>query len=222
MKRNLDVLRDGLEQLGVCGAELTPEANASLSEAARVRDHELSQLRQMEALSGVEDDAALLTDHLAGDRPWREASQLVPAAARIRARYAEVRRGLLNKQNAEAEAARGRVKTRPGYAQLNADQGHHVLRPIAEVMVDTTPDAVAPTLVEVRDGFASRIDPAAEQANDRLDDALSKETVTPVVKLDAHLRGREVASREQLGALLKELEDRIGPLVDQGARVRLV
>jgi hypothetical protein len=43
----------------------------------------------------------------------------------------------------------------------------------------------------------------------------------PVVKVETHLRGREVANREQLQAVLKELEDRIGPLLDQGARVRI-
>ncbi len=222
VKRNLDVLRDGLEQLGVCNAELTPEAIETVAQAARIRDHELSQLRQMEALSGLEDDDALVTSHLSAERPWREASHLAPAIDRIRARYVEVRRGVLNKENTEAEASRSRVKTRPGFAQLDADQSHRVLRPIAEVVVDTTAEAVAPTLVEVRDRFSSRIHGAEEQANDRLDDELSKGTDTQVVKVEAHLRGREVASREQLQAIFKELEDRIGPLLDQGARVRIV
>jgi hypothetical protein len=222
VKRNLDVLRDGLEQLGVCSAELTPEAIETLSKAARVRDHELSQLRAMEELGGLEDDAAVVTNHLSGDRPWREASQLNPALDRIKARYVEVRRSLLNRQNAEAEAVRSRVKTRSGFAQLDADQAHRVLRPVAEVMVDTTPEAISPTLVEIRDRFASRIHHAEEQANDRLDEELSKKTDSQVVKVETHLRGREVASREQLQAVFKELEDRIGPLLDQGARVRIV
>jgi hypothetical protein len=222
VKRNLDVLRDGLEQLGVCNAELTPEAIEAVSMAARTRDHELAQLRQMEALAGLEDDASVVTSHLSAERPWREASQLSPAVERIRARYVEARCVLLNKQNTEAEAARNRVKTRPGFAQLDADQAHRVLRPIAEAMVDTTPEALSPTLAEVRDRFASRIHHAEELANDRLDEELSKKTDNQVVKVETHLRGREVANRDQLQAVLKELEDRIGPLLDQGARVRIV
>jgi hypothetical protein len=222
VKRNLDVLRDGLEQLGVCSGELTAEAIEAVNQAARIRDHELSQLRQMEELAGLEDDAAVVTSHLSAERPWREASQLKPAIDRVRARYVEVRRGLLNKQNVQAEAVRGRVKTRPGFAQLDAEKAHRVLRPIAEVGVDTTPEAISPTLVEVRDRFASRIHQAEELANDRLDEELSKETDRQVVKVETHLRGREVASREQLRAVFSELEDRIGPLLDQGARVRIV
>lgn len=222
VKRNLDVLRDGFEQLGVCSAELTPEAIEAVAQAARVRDHELSQLRQMEELAGLEDDAAVVTNHLGADRPWRDALQLSPAIERIRQRYIEVRRGLINKQNAESEAARSRVKTRPGFAQLDADQAHRVLRPIAEVLVDTTAEAISPTLVEVRDRFASRINRAEEVANDRLDEELSKEAASQVVKVESHLRGREVANREQLRDVFKELEDRIGPLLDQGARVRIV
>lgn len=222
VKRNLDVLRDGFEQLGVCSAELTPDAIETVNKAARVRDHELSQLRQMEELAGLEEDAALVTNHLSADRPWRDATQLTPAIERIRARYVEGRKALINKQSVEAEAARTRIKTRTGFAQLDADQAHRVLRPIAEAMVDTTPEAISPTLVEVRDRFASRIHHAEETANDRLDEELSKKTESQVVKVETHLRGREIASREQLQAVCKELEDRIGPLLDQGARVRIV
>ena len=222
VKRNLDVLRDGFEQLGVCYAELTPDAIESVLVAGRTKDHQLSQLRQLEELAGLEDDAALITNHLSAERPWREASQLAPAVGRILARYVEVRRSLLNKQNAEAEAGRNRVKTRSGFAQLDADQAHAVLRPIAESLVDTTAEAISPTLVEIRDRFASRIHRAEEQANDRLDEELSKKTEHQVVKVETHLRGREVASREQLQVVFRELEDRIGPLLDQGARVRIV
>ncbi len=222
VKRNLDLLRDGFEQLGVCSAELTPEAIDTVANAARIRDHELSQLRQMEELAGLEDEAAVVTNHLAADRPWRDAVQLSPAIDRIRARYVEVRKALINKQSVAAEAARTRLKTRAGFAQLDADQAHRVLRPIAEAMVDTTPEAISPTLVEVRDRFASRIHQAEETANDRLDEELSKKTESQVVKVETHLRGREVANRDQLQAVFKELEDRIGPLLDQGARVRIV
>jgi hypothetical protein len=222
VKRNLDVLRDGLEQLGVCNAELTGDAIAALSTAARVRDHELAQLRQLADLAGLDDDVAVVINHLSSDRPWREASHLTPAVERIRERYIAARRSLLNKQNKEAESARGRVKMREGFAKLDADQAHRVLRPIAEILVDTTPDAVSPTLVEVRDGFASRIHHAEELANERLDEELSAKPDSQVVKVETHLRGREVASREQLRAILKEVEDRIGAQLDTGVRVRIL
>ncbi len=222
VKRNLDVLRDGLEQLGVCQSELTADAIETVNKAARTRDHELSQLRVMEELAGLEDEAAVVTNHLAADRPWREASQLTPALDRIRARYIEVRRALLNKQNKEAETARSRVKTRSGFAALDADQAHRVLRPIAEAMVDTTPEALSPTLLEVRDRFASRIHEAEELANDRLDDELSKKNDKQVVKVETHLRGIEVENRDQLQVVFKELEERIGAILDTGARVRIV
>ena len=129
---------------------------------------------------------------------------------------------MLNKQSTEAEAARTRVKRRPNFAKLDADQTHRVLRPINDALVDTTAEAMFPTLVEVRDGFASRIRQAEDTSNDLLDEELGKLTDSPVVKVETHLRGREVASREQLQVVFKELEDRIGPLLDQGNRVRIV
>ncbi len=222
VKRSLDVLRDGLQQLGVFAGELTDSAIETVQQAAATCDVQLSQLHQLQALGGIEEDAAALTSHMAADRPWRDVGPLAPAIERIRARYVEERRAILNKQNAEAEAIRARVKTRPGFAHLDADQAHRVLRPVAEILVDTTAEAVSPTLVEVRDRFASRVHQAEEQANDRLDEELSKKTDGQIIKVDAHLRGREVASREQLQAVFKELEDRIGPLLDKGARVRIV
>lgn len=222
VKRRLDVLRDGFEQLGVMQAELTPDAIDAVRRAASVRDYELAQLRALEELAGLDTEADLVTSHLAADRPWRDAAQLTPAIERLRARYVEVRRALLNKQGAEAEAAKGRVKVRPDFALLDADQAYRILRPISDLLVDTTPEAVSPPLVELRDRFASRIHTAEEMANDRLDEELSKRAEAQVVKVETHLRGREINSRAQLASMLRDLEESIGPLIDRGVRVRLV
>ncbi|MBI4818899.1 MAG: BREX system P-loop protein BrxC [Deltaproteobacteria bacterium] len=222
VKRNLEALRDGTEQLGLIYSELTDEAVRAVGAAVRVRDHELAQLTAVEHLGGLEADARALADQLVADRPWRGLSQLDPALTRLRERYREIRKNLLNKQNAEAEAARARVKLRNGFETLGPDQSHRVLRPVTEALVDTTPEAIAPTLAEVRDRFSSRIATAEDTANDLLDEELSKKDVKPVVKVDSQLRGREVTSRAQLRDLFAELEERIGPQLDRGNRVRLV
>jgi hypothetical protein len=221
VKRNLDILRDGVEQLGIVDSELTGDAIDTLKRAARVHDNELAQLRVIEALAGLEDDQAI-TSQLALERSWQEVHRIVPALDRIRERYVEVRRGLLSRQSAEAEAAQSRIKARPGFERLDADQAHRVLLPIAEALVDTTDQVIAPTLAELRDRFAGLIARAEEKANDLLDQELNKVAAVPVVKVEAQLRGRELTSREQLRALFEELEERIGPLLDRGDRVRLV
>jgi hypothetical protein len=222
VKRNLDTLRDGLEQLGLCRTDLTDETIQAVALAARVRDNELTQLRDIEALAGLEAEEQAITSQLQSDRPWKGIHEVRAAVAGARERYVEQRRSLLNKQNAEAEAALSRIKVRPGFSKLDADSAHRVLRPITEAMVDTTPEAVAPTLAEVRDRFRSRIGRAEEQANDRLDEELAKgDAENVVVKVDAGLRGREVQSREQLKAIFTELEERIGPHLDKGVRVRI-
>lgn len=221
VKRNLEVLRDGIEQLGLCFSELTEEAVRSVATAVRLRDHEVAQLWQVEAFAGLEQDGDALAAQLSADRPWRGLAGLDGAITRIRERYREVRKNLLNRQNSDAEAARARVKTRAGFELLTPDESHRALRPIADALVDTTAEAVAPTLAEVQGRFAGRIALAEEQANERLDELISEKNQKPVVKVDAQLRGREVQSREQLRAIFRELEDRIGPQLDQGIRVRL-
>jgi hypothetical protein len=222
VKRNLDTLRDGFQQLGLCSSELTPEAIEIVKRAGRLKDRELAQLQVVGELAGIDDEATLVSERLAAERSWKDAGSLVPALDKILARYIEVRKGIIQRQTLEAEAAASKVKTRPGFAKLDAEAAHRVLRPIGDAVVATTADAVAPTLVELRDRFAANINQAVELANERLDEELSRKTETQVVRVDSNIRGTEVTSREQLKGLLSELEERIGPHLDRGARVRIV
>jgi hypothetical protein len=44
----------------------------------------------------------------------------------------------------------------------------------------------------------------------------------PVVKVDARIHGREIATKEQLETWMVEIRERVTVLLDKGARVRLV
>jgi hypothetical protein len=222
VKKNLAALSDGLEQLAIVRIELTEDALLAVSEAARLRDGQLAQLRAVESLGGLEKEAERLTAQLDSERPWRGIGAVTADVASIRERYAEVRRSTLNRQNKEAEAARGHVKARHGFEKLSADQAHAVLRPIAEALFDTTPEAVAPSLADLQVRFPPRLDTGEEQANDRLDEILEELDEAQVVKVEAGLRGREIKNRDELRRVLEELEERIGPQLDRGARIRLV
>ena len=85
-------------------------------------------------------------------------------------------------------------------------------------------EAVAPTLVEVRDRFRARLADSESRANDVLDDILSQldERRVPIVKIALDLPGREIASSEQLAAILREIEERVAAHLERGARVRLI
>lgn len=234
VKRHLDALSDGMEQLGIYSGELTESGIATVRDAAAVRDHQLAQLRYVGEVGEVEAEAGRLTEELASERPWRAAAVLASASERLRGRYVEARRAILATQGAEAEAARGRIKLRAGFERLSADEAHRVLRPITEALFDTTGEAIAPTLVELRDGFVRRLREAEERANDLVDDLLARHDApapgakqprpapVPVVKLEPRIQGREIATPEQLEALLGELRERVLAHLAKGARVRLV
>ncbi len=221
VKKHLAVLADGLEQLAILRSELTEEAIKSVREAAGVRDVQLAQLQQAGLAAGLEGEAERLSVQLSAERPWRAISALGPDVARIRERYAEARRSLLNRQNKEAEGARTRVKAREGFQKLSVDQAHLVLRPVAEALFDTTPEATAPSLDDMGTRFPQRLAAAEEVADERLDALLSEKDGGQVVKVEAGLRGREIKNRQELRQVLDELEDRVGARLDQGARVRL-
>jgi hypothetical protein len=221
LKRHLDALRDGMEQLQVLKTEMTEQAIAAVRDTASVRDYQLAQLVEAAGLAGLEADAQIIREHFNSETPWRAIHAADEACTRIRERYIELRKATLDQQSAEAEQAQARIRLIPGFEQLSPDQAHRVLKPILDAQSETTPEAVSPTLVVLRDTFASRLGHAEELARDRLDDERNQSTEQKVVKVEANIRGREVQSREQLKAIFRELEERIGPLLDQGDRVRI-
>lgn len=221
-KRNLDALRDGLELLSILRSELTDEAVEQVRAAAAIREHHLAQLEAIQDVGELTDGAQALKARLDAERPWRAIQDLVPVLEKIQQHYLEVRRALITQQSQRMEAARRRVQTRDGFARLDADQVHRVLRPITEAMISTDAEATSPPLRNLREAFPTRLAEAEERANELLDEELSRQTSQEVVTVSASLRGREVASRQQLEGILQEVEDRIGPLVDQGKRVRIV
>ncbi len=219
--RCIDSLRDGMQELGVLKSELSPDAVDAVGKAVAVRDFQLVQLEEAGDLSGLEAEAERIRAQLGGVTPWRAIHTIEAELDAIRQRYVEVRKRLLAQQNLAAEQAQARIKALPGFSSLDADKAHGVLRPILDARADTSPDAVSPTLVVVRDTFASRLARAEEQARDRLDEERNKTAPQKVVKVESNLRGREIASRDQLRAVFEELEERIGPLLDKGNRVRI-
>jgi hypothetical protein len=222
VKHHLDALRDGFEQLGIYRSELSEEAIQAVVRAADVRDHQLRQLEARQQLGDAATAAEAICTHLDSERPWRDIQSLTPALDTIRERYREERRSLISAQAEQAEEAQGRLKIRAGFEKLDADQAHRVLRVISEAVVDTTEDAVHPTLAALAEGFRARLAEAEARAHDLLDELLDTLTEKPVIKVKANLRGRELSSRGQLQSLLDELEERIGPHVDQGKRVRII
>ena len=124
-----------------------------------------AQLRDAGKIGEDDADAEILERELGAPQPWRSAAALGLAAAALRgSAYAEARRRLLGEQAEAVEAARARLKIRSGFERLSADDAHGVLRPLQEALTDTTAEAVAPTLAELRGRFPRRVAEAEEKA----------------------------------------------------------
>ncbi len=233
VKAALDVLRDGFDALGRLESELTEAAITELVDAATTVKEHVAQLEalaeaaegsQAPAPSEIAGDAKALREHLALERPWIEAHSLSGPVTRVREHYAAVRAALLAQHAQRAEAARDTLKRRSGFERLGPDAAHNVLRPITQALWDTTADALAPRLDQLRDGFARRMEAAEELANERLDEELQAldARARPFVRVTLSLRGREIETRAELDALLHEIEGRIAEKLEQKQRVRLV
>lgn len=223
VKRHLDALRDGFQLVHLFEAELSPDAIATVRDAAEVRDHHAAQLLAAQALP-TEAAAASerIATHLATERPWRDVASLAPDLATIRATYVAVRTERIAWQEHQSGLVRARVKARPGFSTLTGEQSHTVLRPLAQAMTDTTAEAIAPPLSALEDVFLVRLLRAEVDANERLDDILSEGARPQVRKVDHELRNREISNEAELDAVLSELRGRVMEQLRTGARIRLV
>jgi hypothetical protein len=202
---------------------LTDDAIRSVREAADVHDYQSCQLRAVSALEGEASEAAERIEKQLGlDRPWREIGSLAADIKAVRAAYVAERGRLLQWQEQLVEQARGRVKSRDGFGTLAGEHAHKVLRPLADVVTNTTAEAVAPTLVALRDPFESVLKRAEDEANERLDEILSEGERPLIVKMDLGIRNREVATVPEVESLVSEIRERLLEQVRAGQRVRIL
>jgi hypothetical protein len=223
VKRHLDKLRDGFELLKLYNAELTDEAIAAVRDAAQVRIYQAAQLEEIGSVE-PEIEAAIerVDNHLSTERPWRDVAALDEELQKILDAYRSERSLLLQRQEQQAEQARGRVKAREGFSTLSADDSHKVLRPLAVALTNTTDEAVAPPLSALVDPFTVALRRAEDDSNERLDEILSAADQPMVQKVDLSLRNREIKDEADVEALVDEIRKRLLKVIKTNARVRLV
>lgn len=222
VKKHLDTLQDGTQLLQIYNAELTDDAIRAVTDAHNTLAYQARQLTDL----GVEDSttkaaAARITAQLEQEQPWRDIGALDNDLDKIRTRYLTERQQLLQWQEQQVEAARGRVKARDGFSTLTSEQAHRVLRPLTEATTNTAAEAVAPPLVDLKDPFTVALGRAEDRANDLLDEILSEGKKPLIAQVDLQLRHRQVATEADVQALVEEIRARLLEHVRAGTRVRL-
>ena len=113
---------------------------------------------------------------------------------------------------------------RRDFSTLSGEHSHAVLIPLTGCGTQTSEEAIAPSLVDLKDPFVARLQRAEKEAVETLDRLLvasGKETqLTQLVDLGLH--NRELNTEEDVRALAREIESRLLPLVQQGGRVRIL
>ena len=221
VKRHLDALRDGVQELGILETDLTDVAIEAVSRAGNIKQHQVAQLEQVVDTAEVQGAIAAVEEQLKLERPWLEIGSLEPQLQVIEDHYRTVRLSLLNRQEQQAESIRQRVKQRSGYVKLSDEKALHVLSPIQEATYDTTAEALYPSLLELKDSAMMRLQGAEEKANIYLDDALSTATDEEVITVPIDLKGREVSSPEDVEVLLNQLRDRLLSQLDGKSNIRI-
>ncbi len=115
VKKNLDALRDGIQQLGILLTDLTDSSVKAVARAVSIRDNQVAQLRQIGRLAEVSEAVAALEEQLQSERAWREINSLEPQLQEIEKHYRAVRLSLIESQEQQAEAIHNQIKKRWGY-----------------------------------------------------------------------------------------------------------
>ncbi len=228
VKKHLDALRDGVQLLRLIDAELTEDAVKQVVDLHNMHQFQGLQIIDLryDTPRPVVDAITILAEQVDRDRPWTDLRAAQAAADVVRAHYVETRSALLAKQEGLVDDARRRVKLQAGFSVLTADQSHEVLRPLQQVLTETSADAVSPPLSQLGgDRFESLLHRAEDEAIARLDELRSSKPDTPTVvpmPILADLRRRELGSEAEVDALLAELRARLVKQLQGGQRIRLV
>jgi hypothetical protein len=223
VKKNLDVLRDGVQLLQIYDSELTADAVRDVNNANDVLTYHAAQLEELRVEpTDIKEARARVKAHLDSERPWRDIAGLDHHLQKIRATYAEERQRLLQWQEQQAEHARARLKGRDGFSTLTADQSHQVLRPLASATTNTTANAVAPTLAALKDPFTLSLTRAQDHANEILDQILTEGNKPLITRIDLGLRNREIKSEPDIDALVSEIKTRLLEPIRAGGSIRLL
>lgn len=221
VKQHLDDLRDGVQVLQQYAAELTPQAVQSVIDAHNVLTHQAKQMTTLGMDGALTSATTEIEAQLQSERPWRAINSLNLILNETKAAYITTREGMLEWQEQLTEQARSRVKGRTGFSTLTSDQSGKVLRPLNNVATDTSAEAVAPALNELKDSFELQLQRAEEEANETLDQILSEGDKPLISRVDLKLYNREVASEADVDALVDEIRSRLMEQIRAGVRVRL-
>lgn len=221
VKKYLDILRDGIEQLGIINAELTEAKVESVKQACEVKSHQVAQLKEIGQAAEVAEAIKTLEEHLSLERPWRDIESLQPHLQEIRDRYQEVRLELINQQEQEAQKIETNIKRRNGFDRLSEEKSSNVFNSVKKARCQTTDHALYPRLLELRD--TTSLKQAEQEANGKLDLVLAEETKIQVITFDITkiLINREIASPEEVEVLVTELRDRLLAQLKDDVRIRI-
>lgn len=220
---HLDALRDGFDVLNRWHHELNDSTVESVRAAVEVRDNELQQMQEVELLPSEQvENGNLLTSHLNQNRPWEQISVLDDALNHIKDAYREARSLILSEQGQAVDHVKVALRSRSGFSDLTTEQQTKVLQVVEQAELNTSDEAIAPSLLNLQSQFQVRLETAQDRANKVLDELLSQGDNPMIVPVDLKLENRELTSEDDIDELLAEIRERLIEQLKSGQRVRLI
>ena len=220
VKATLTTIQEGIPRLRETQDALSETTEVELRRMKQTLDREAVQLAEVAEEGPVAKPRIEIENQLALDQPWRAYADVKPAAEAIRTHYRQVRSRLRSAQHAALEAAVDRLKLRADFTDLDQDQQFGVLQIVRIVCVETTDDAVQPSLL-VLEQLPQRIREAAARAQKQMDQFHNeKREDGRIHTVSVGLRDRVIDSEAELDRVLARLRERCMAELQSGAKVR--
>lgn len=220
VKKHLDTLRDGIEQLGIIHAELTEDKINAVRQANKVKEHHVKQLEEIGKAAEIEVEIQAIKEHLSLERPWRDVESLQPHLKTISDRYQETRLELIDYQEKQAQKIETEIKHRKGFGSLCEEKSSYVIEPLKKARCETTKESIYPRLLDLNNNHLDRV---GQDAHHRLDKVLTEETQTPFFTLEISkiIANREIGNEQEVETFITELRERLLEQLKNNVRIRL-
>jgi len=216
----LDELKSGIGRLIEARANLTDTTIQELRALRHVLDYQAEQLKEVAEDAAVAPSVTTVVEQLSSEQPWRAYADAKPAADAVRAHYVTVRESLLERQRQALELAEDQLKMRSDFTALSEEQQFEVLQIVRKPVVDTSADALQPSLVLLQQTSA-RIREAAARAQQRLDELRSEASGSERINVvSLGVSNTIISNKDELEAVLERIRKRCLRELDAGVRVR--
>lgn len=222
LKNNLPELKEGIKVYKEAKNYFTPAGEARILQFLELKNHEITQIKEIEEDFSIQEDIRKISDKLKSDKPWKDLSDLTDSFDTIKKAYRDIRLSIITKNQQEIEAAYYQIQKRTGFDTLSDSEKQEVKSALESTLQSQDVDSRYPSLMVIKN-LGNQIENDKAKANDLVDAFLhANEPKLEIRKINHNLNNRDIATEDDLKRVLEELETKCLSELKKGYQVRFI